>query len=310
VTSFEASIKAVQNEVEMSREHASENTSNIQQLTGEFSVIKERVNSFQPKLTVALSALNTLEKEMFGDSLVIRGLEIDADVNLEQITIQFLADIGISIKPVDVFFLGKPGTSSGRRLIGVKMASKADAFAILKKKKGLKDNTKYKNVFVDSKRSHSYLMCERRLRQFIRVYGKEIEVKRHRDGLLAVKENVVIPVYDFINDCICIEQRTFQLNNMEAIISVENRSGGKTATSDATSKQHSNQIKKAAGTLVKNGSSSKRAESKKRKNASAPSTRSQSTRATKLRRDADAMDTACITSISQELTPAVSLPSK
>jgi hypothetical protein len=72
------------------------------------------------------------------------------------------------------------------------------------------------------------------------------------------KENVVILVYKFINDCILIDQMTFQLNNVEALISADNKTGGKTANSDASSKQHFNPIKKAAaGTLVNNYSSSK-----------------------------------------------------
>jgi hypothetical protein len=59
------------------------------------------------------------------------------------------------------------------------LATKSEAIGILKKKKNLMENPKYKKIFVDAKHSPSYLLCYRKMRQFASVHGKEIELKTH-----------------------------------------------------------------------------------------------------------------------------------
>jgi hypothetical protein len=207
-------VDAIEANVESIRVDAAGNANDIGLLRGEVALIKEQVAQFHPRLSTALQTVSTLESELYGNSLVLRGIMIETNAKPELVVKDLLLEIGITTPPVEVYLFGKPN-NAGNRLIGLKMASNAEAVAILKKKSVLKNHAKYSKVYIDPKRSSSYLACERRMRQFIRIHGKDVELKKHKLGVVAVKENIVIPLHDFAHNVIQVGCIKFHLHDPE-----------------------------------------------------------------------------------------------
>jgi hypothetical protein len=202
-------------ELDETRNKLNEMASRLDKLTGEESD-SDRVicsSAIEPK-TQALETLFRLEKEVFGNAIVIRGLEVQNEADLDQTVTDFLSDIGVSAKPVETYFLGRPHATTNLRVIGITLASKSVAMSVLKKKKVLKDSPMYKNVYIDAKHSSSYLACERKMRHFLRMHGKEFNLTRHRNGLLSGKENKVISRCEFAGDSVKIGSVRIHLHDM------------------------------------------------------------------------------------------------
>jgi hypothetical protein len=273
LSSVEESVEAFRSNVDSIRENVTEHTNDIGLLKGELLAITEKVSSVEPNANVALETLFNCEREIYGNSIVIRGLEVQEGGDVGKAVKDFLVDIGIDTCPIETFHMGKP-SSVGNRVIGVTCALKKEAMAILQKKKSLKENPKYKKVFVDAKHSFTYLSCDRKMRQFARIHGKDVELKPHKDGLLAVKENVVLKRGQFSSDSIKVGPITFRLVEAYPV----------TATAPMTqSNSTKNKVVSRTGSMKRNNTGE-----------SLASQTSRQTRSTRLRHDDDVMDVSSV----------------